>query len=334
MVEQPQALLEVRDLSVRFRMKRGLFGSRSYTVQAVNGVSFDVSAGETFGLVGESGSGKSTIGRALLRLVDADEGTIRLDGRPVETLHGRMLDFRRDLQVVFQDPYSSLNPSMVVGDIVGEPLTIHFGLRGAARDERVMQLLEQVGLRGDQIERFPSEFSGGQRQRIAIARALALEPRVIVCDEAVSALDVSTQSQVISLLEELQARLGISYLFIAHDLAVVRHISHRIGVLYLGQLMEVGPSERVYEVPAHPYTRMLLDAVPVADPLEQKRRKAARKARPVAELPSPTSLPTGCPFHPRCPMAKDVCRTRFPERREVPGGGWVACHVWEPGETP
>jgi len=325
--DEKPALLEVRDLTVHFKLKKGLLGGGNYTVRAVNGVSFDIAAGETFGLVGESGSGKSTVGKALLRLVDINHGTISLEGEPVHQLRGRMLDFRRDLQVVFQDPYSSLNPSMIVRDIVGEPLYIHFGQKGAERDARVAGLLDRVGLNPDQMERYPSEFSGGQRQRIAIARALALEPKLIVCDEAVSALDVSTQSQVIGLLEELQATFGLSYLFIAHDLAVVRHISHRIGVLYLGQLMEVGPSDRVYEAPAHPYTRMLLEAVPVADPQVQRQRKAARRRLPVTELPSPTDLPGGCPFHTRCSEAMDVCRHEVPKKVPVPGGGWAACHL-------
>lgn len=322
-------LLEVRDLAVHFRVKRGVLGMASYDVRAVNGVDFEISSGETFGLVGESGSGKSTVGRALLRLVPIERGEILLNGKPVHELTGRMLDFRRDLQVVFQDPYSSLNPSMIVGDIVGEPLTIHFGLRGAERDERVASLFEQVGLAADQMERYPSEFSGGQRQRIAIARALALSPSVIICDEAISALDVSTQSQVIGLLEELQERLGLSYLFIAHDLAVVRHISHRIGVMYLGQIMETGPAERVYEAPAHPYTKMLLAAIPVVDPALQKRRKAERRKLPVTELPSPTDLPTGCPFQTRCPQAESICRESAPARVAVAGGGWAACHFVE-----
>lgn len=326
-------LLEVRDLAVHFLVRRGIFGAGNYTVRAVNGLDFEIGHRETFGLVGESGSGKSTVGRALLRLVPIERGEILLAGKPVHQLQGRMLDFRRDLQVVFQDPYSSLNPSMVVGDIVGEPLTIHFGLRGRERDEKVAHLLEQVGLAADQMERYPSEFSGGQRQRIAIARALALAPSVIICDEAISALDVSTQSQVIGLLEELQEKLGLSYLFIAHDLAVVRHISHRIGVMYLGQLMEVGPADRVYESPMHPYTRMLLAAVPVVDAVAQKRRKAERRKIPVTELPSPTDLPGGCPFHTRCAEAMAVCRREVPARVPVSGGGWVACHLYDADQT-
>ncbi len=322
-------LLKVNDLTVHFDIRRGFLGRESYTVKAVNGVSFDIGTKETLGLVGESGSGKSTVGKALLRLVDVTSGSIELAGTPVQHLEGRMLDFRRDLQVVFQDPYSSLNPSMIVSDIVGEPLSIHFGLHGKERDKRVAELLEQVGLGAYLLERYPAEFSGGQRQRIAIARALALSPRLIVCDEPVSALDVSTQSQVINLLESLQEQFGISYLFIAHDLAVVRHISDRIGVMYLGQLMELGPAERIYEAPHHPYTRMLLAAIPVVNPIEQKQRKAERRLIPVTELPAPTNLPTGCPFHTRCPDAMEVCTSIRPQRVPISTGGWVACHLYD-----
>ncbi|MEX0941706.1 MAG: ABC transporter ATP-binding protein [Pseudomonadales bacterium] len=322
-------LLEVDDVTVRFTVKRGLLGGGSYQVKAVNGISFEICQRETFGLVGESGSGKSTIGNALLRLVNIDSGSIRLEGKPVHELKGRMLDFRRDLQAVFQDPYSSLNPSMIVADIIGEPLTIHYGLRGAERNKRVSGLLERVGMASDQLERYPSEFSGGQRQRIAIARALALEPKLIICDEPVSALDVSTQSQVISLLEQLQETMGISYLFIAHDLAVVRHISDRIGVLYLGQLMEVGPADRIYDTPAHPYTQMLLAAIPVVDPAVQRERKQERRKLPVTELPSPTDLPDGCPFHTRCIHVMDICRKKVPRKIPVAGGGWAACHLYD-----
>ncbi len=327
-------LLQVDDLHVHFTLRRGLLNQQKVIVRAVNGVSFSLQPGETLGIVGESGSGKSTLGRALLRLVPVTSGDMRLDGRSITALRGRMLDFRREVQVVFQDPYSSLNPAMVVADIVGEPLTIHHGLRGVARDQRVGDLLEEVGLGRHQLERYPSEFSGGQRQRLAIARALASEPRVIVCDEAVSALDVSTQSQVINLLEDLQARTRVAYLFIAHDLAVVRHISHRTGVMYLGRLMELGPTERLFEAPAHPYTRQLLDAVPVLDPVAQKRRKSARRILPVVELPTPTRLPAGCVFHTRCPYVMDVCRREVPEPTPVRAGGWVACHLQVSGPKP
>lgn len=321
-------LLRVTDLEVTYQTRRGLFGRQRQDVRAVNGVSFDVHQGETLGLVGESGSGKSTIGRALLRLKEISAGSMTLKGRDIAQLRGQVLDFRRDLQVVFQDPYSSLNPAMVIADIVGEPLTIHHGLKGEARKHRIAELLSQVGLAPYLMERYPSEFSGGQRQRIAIARALALSPEMIVCDEAVSALDVSTQSQVINLLAKLQADLGLAYLFIAHDLAVVRHISHRIGVLYLGKLMEIGPAERVYDEPSHPYTRMLVDAVPVTDPVIQKRRKAARQLIPAVELPGPLDVPAGCPFHTRCPEVMDHCRDVLPEPVTLAGSVTVACHLY------
>ena len=329
MTEAP--LLDVDDLHVDFRVRRGLFGAASYTVHAVAGVTFRIERGETLGIVGESGSGKSTLGRALLKLVGATRGSIRLGGQDVGELKGRMLDFRRDLQVIFQDPQASLNPSMVVADIVGEPLTIHFGLRGKERDTRVAQLLERVGLAAYHLERYPSEFSGGQRQRIAVARALALEPRLIVCDEPVSALDVSTQSQAINLLEELQESFGIAYLFIAHDLAVVQHISHRVGVMYLGRLVELGPADRVHEQPAHPYTEMLLAAAPVTDVATQRQRKAARRQLPATELPSPIDPPSGCPFHTRCTYAMDICRREMPEPTPIDGGGWAACHLQSTG---
>ncbi len=330
-MSEPNApLLAVNDLHVTFRVRRGWFGRRSFVVRAVNGISFEIHSGETFGLVGESGSGKSTVGRALLKLVDAERGDILLNGRPVAELRGRMLDFRRDLQVVFQDPYASLNPTKVIGDIVGEPLLIHGLVRTRAeRESRVAELLTQVGLAPELMERYASEFSGGQRQRIAVARALALSPKLIVCDEPVSALDVSTQSQVVNLLEELQQTLGLAYLFIAHDLAVVRHLSHRIGVMYLGRLVEVGPAERLYESPAHPYTKMLLAAIPVPNPEEQRVRKAQRRLLPVTELPSPTNVPSGCAFHQRCPHAQPLCRTDEPVAKAVPGGGSAACHLIE-----
>ena len=295
---------------------------------AVNGVSFELGRGETLGLVGESGAGKSSIGRALLKLVDLAAGSILLEGKDVGLMRGRILDFRRDLQAIFQDPYSSLNPSMVVGDIIGEPLKIHFDLTENERKARIVKLMEQVGLSAHQMQRYPSEFSGGQRQRIAIATALALNPKIIICDEAVSALDVSTQSQVINLLEELQSRMKIALLFIAHDLAVVRHISDRIGVLYLGQLLEIGPTERISESPHHPYTKMLLAAVPVTDPIEQKRRKEIRQGIPVVELPDPSSIPKGCPFSTRCPDVMEQCHAVKPVSSEVPGGGLVRCHLY------
>lgn len=328
-----EELLRVEQLSVQFRIRRGLLGRKSYTVHAVHNVNFDLHRGETLGLVGESGAGKSTVGRALLRLQDISSGSIRLNGEEIGRLKGQLPELRRNLQAVFQDPYSSLNPSMVVGDIIAEPLKVHFNLTRAERESRVGELMEQVGLRARQMQRYPAEFSGGQRQRIAIATALALDPAIIICDEAVSALDVSTQSQVINLLQELQQRLRLAYLFIAHDLAVVRHISDRIGVLFLGQLVEIGPADRICERPAHPYTRMLLDAVPVPDPVVQRKRKAKRRATNVGEICSPTELPTGCPFSSRCPKVMDVCRTRLPGATPVAGGGVVSCHLYTNGDV-
>ena len=303
-------------------------GSKSYNVMAVNGVSFELDSGETLGIVGESGAGKSTIGRALLKLVEASSGTILLEGEEVGKKKRQILNFRRDMQAIFQDPYSSLNPSMVVADIIGEPLKVHFKMKERERKERVAILMEQVGLSPHQMQRYPSEFSGGQRQRIAVATALALNPKIIICDEAVSSLDVSTQSQVINLLEELQDRLEIALIFIAHDLAVVRHISDRIAVLYLGQLMEIGPSDRICDEPAHPYTKMLLASVPVTDPVEQKKRKKIRQQMPVAELPGPNSIPIGCPFSTRCPDVMKKCHANKPVAVEVPGGGQVSCHLY------
>ena len=325
---QAPPLLSVENLTVRFRIRRGLFGQKSYDVLAVNDVSFTLNKGETFGLVGESGAGKSTIGRALLKLCEKASGSIHLEGRDVGELSGKILDFRRNLQAVFQDPYSSLNPSMIVSDIIAEPLKIHFKMTNGERKARVAELMEQVGLSPHQMQRYPSEFSGGQRQRIAIATSIALDPKIIICDEAVSALDVSTQSQVINLLEELQSRMGIALLFIAHDLAVVRHISDRIGVLYLGQLLESGPADRICDSPAHPYTKMLLAAAPVTDPVEQKRRKVIRQSLPIMESPAPTDIPVGCPFSTRCPDVMDKCHTTSPTVSEVAGGGHVACHLY------
>jgi oligopeptide/dipeptide ABC transporter ATP-binding protein len=309
-------------------MRQGLLGAKSYDVVAVDDVSFELKSGETLGIVGESGAGKSTIGRALLKLEKVSSGTILLDGKPIGETRKAVLDFRRDLQAIFQDPYSSLNPSMIISDIIGEPLKVHFNMTEKERKDRVAELMQQVGLSPHQMQRYPSEFSGGQRQRIAVAAALALGPRIIICDEAVSALDVSTQSQVINLLEELQERLGIALLFIAHDLAVIRHISDRIGVLYLGQFMESGPCDRVCDEPAHPYTKMLLASVPLTDPVEQKVRKKIRRELPVAELPSPTQIPPGCPFATRCTEAMSHCHDVKPESVSLPGGGEVACHLY------
>jgi len=322
-------LVQARNVSVTFRRK-SLF-SRAREVKAVNDVSFDIGRGETLGLVGESGSGKSTTGRALLRLVPVDSGTLEVDGSDLGSTHGRELRrLRRQMQMVFQDPYSSLDPSATVGSSIAEPLRVHDGLSARQSWPRVQELLEQVGLRPSHATRYPYEFSGGQRQRVAIARALALKPQLIVCDEAVSALDVSTQNQVINLLEDLRDELGLSYLFIAHDLAIVRHIAHRVAVMYLGRIVESGPAERVYNHPAHPYTQALLSAIPMPDP--SKRHRADRIVLR-GDLPDPASPPPGCPFQTRCAYAMDVCREVMPDSTPVAGGGEVACHLQTSGPT-
>jgi oligopeptide/dipeptide ABC transporter ATP-binding protein len=297
---------------------------RQPAVHAVRDVSFTIARGETLGLVGESGSGKSTTARGMMRLVEPTGGRVILAGQDITALGGReMRRARRDMQMVFQDPYSSLDPSRVIGLSVGEALEVHTKLSASDRHEQVRELLRRVNLSPDLYERYPYEFSGGQRQRIAIARAIALRPRVVVCDEAVSSLDVSTQNEIINLLEELQAELGMSYLFIAHDLAVVRHISDRIAVMYLGHIVEEGPSERVFNEPAHPYTEMLLAAVPSPDP--SRRGSSAELVH--GELPDPARPPAGCPFRSRCRYALDECATTMPTASAVPGGGTVRCHA-------
>jgi peptide/nickel transport system ATP-binding protein len=319
-------MLEIKDLHVSFR-GAGRFG-RGPTVKAVDGVSLHIDRGETLGLVGESGSGKSTTGRAVLRLVPVESGEIRVDGHDVTRHRGAQLRrLRRQMQMVFQDPYSSLDPSAPVGASIAEPLRVHEKLSKQAMRERVAALLDLVGLRPSHAERYPYEFSGGQRQRVAIARALALHPRLIVCDEAVSALDVSTRNQVITLLEDLRDRFGLSYLFIAHDLAVVRHISHRVAVMYLGRIVETGPVERVYEQPAHPYTQALLSAIPVSDP-EQKHVKRIVLA---GDVPDPAAPPPGCPFHTRCAHAMEICSRVVPEPTPIAGGGTAASHLQTSG---
>lgn len=320
-------LVVVRDLDVTFRKKKMLAPTRE--VRAVNDVSFDIGRGETLGLVGESGSGKSTTGRALLGLVPIESGEIAVDGHDLKRTKGRELrQLRRLMQMVFQDPYSSLDPSATVASSIAEPLRVHQGLSPKKAWSRVLELLELVGLRPSHANRYPYEFSGGQRQRVAIARALALQPQLIVCDEAVSALDVSTQNQVINLLEELRDEFGLSYLFIAHDLAIVRHIAHRVAVMYLGHIVESGPAERVYERPAHPYTQALLSAIPVPN-----REHANRSERILlhGDLPDPSDPPPGCPFQTRCAHAMDICRQSMPPMTKVEGGGEVACHLQTAG---
>ncbi|TFZ04996.1 ABC transporter ATP-binding protein [Ramlibacter rhizophilus] len=320
-------LLQVRDLAVEFRLKRGLLRP-ARTLQAVRGVSFDIERGQTYGLVGESGSGKTTIGRAILRLVPSSGGSIVFDGQDIGAF-GRHtpLAYRRDVQVVFQDPMSSVNPRQSVGTTLAQAIARHRPMDADERRREVRRLVDSVGLASYYTERYPHELSGGQRQRVAIARALAVRPRLIVCDEPVSALDVSTQAQVINLLVDLQREFGLSYLFIAHNLDVVRHISHRIGVLYLGRLVEQGGAEAVHGAPSHPYTRMLMASTLVADPKVQAQRSRERRGQVRSELPSPLAPPTGCAFHTRCAWAAENCRTVMPLLQAAPQAGVQgACH--------
>ena len=310
-------LLEVEGLKKHFPVRRG-------SVHAVDGISFGVAQGETLGLVGESGCGKSTAGKAILRLIEPTAGRIRLGGKDITHLSpAAMRPHRRELQAVFQDPYSSLNPRMSAGAIVGEPLTNYRISKGKDLEERVAGLFARVGLRAEQMRRYPHEFSGGQRQRLGIARALALNPRLIVADEPVSALDVSVQAQVINLLMDLQEEYRLSYLFIAHDLAVVQHISHRVAVMYLGQIVELAERRRLFAAPLHPYTQALLAAVPQPDPGAKRRDRIILKG----DLPSAIDPPAGCRFHTRCPQAFARCRSEAPPLREVHPGHWAACHL-------
>jgi oligopeptide/dipeptide ABC transporter ATP-binding protein len=319
-------VLRVAGLKKHFPVRRGLLQSVAGHVRAVDGVSFDIQAGETLCLVGESGCGKSTVGKTILRLQEPTAGQIWLGGTEVTTLsEEQMRAHRRQVQMVFQDPYSSLNPRMRVGQIIAEPLENFDIAHGAEKDRQVLALLDKVGLRQDAVARFPFEFSGGQRQRLGIARALALNPRLIVADEPVSALDVSVQAQVLNLLMDLQEEFGLSYLFVSHDLAVVEHIGHRIAVMYLGRIVELAPRERIFAQPQHPYTEALMAAAPIAAP-------KARNARLVIEgdVPSPINPPPGCHFHTRCPYAEARCRVDAPPLQEIAPGHVVACHLRQP----
>ncbi|WP_395710784.1 ABC transporter ATP-binding protein [Reyranella sp.] len=320
-------LLSVADLAKHFPARRGvIFQSIVGTVRAVDGLSFHVAPGETLALVGESGCGKSTTGRLVLRLIEATAGTIQFAGRDVRGLdRGALRELRRDMQIIFQDPFASLNPRLSVGDALAEPLRLHGLASGATLRRRIDELLGEVGLSPWHALRYPHEFSGGQRQRIGIARALASRPRLIVCDEPVSALDVSIQAQVINLLQDLKRRLGLAYIFIAHDLAVVRHISDRVAVMYLGKIVELGPKRSLFAMPRHPYTQALLSAVPVPDPAAQRAR-----IRLAGDVPSPLNPPPGCRFHTRCSHAQERCRTEEPALRPIGTSGQiVACHFAE-----
>jgi oligopeptide transport system ATP-binding protein len=320
-MSQQHPLLEVTDLVKHYPVRSGILRRAAGAVHAVDGVSFTVGAGETLGLVGESGCGKSTVARSVLRLVEPSSGRIRLDGTDITHLGKTALrPHRRSMQIVFQDPFASLNPRMRAGDIVGEPLSVHGLASGRDKQERVAKLFEQVGLRADQMRNFPHQFSGGQRQRICIARALALGPRLIVCDEPVSALDVSIQAQVINLLIDLQRAHDFSYLFIAHDLAVVSHISHRVAVMYLGRIVEIADKTELFKNPRHPYTQALLASVPVADP-------TIKRLKPLVDgdVPSPVNPPSGCAFHTRCRYAVDRCKSERPTLREAGERHQVAC---------
>ncbi|MBL8699104.1 MAG: dipeptide ABC transporter ATP-binding protein [Alphaproteobacteria bacterium] len=316
-------VLEVKGLKKHFPIRAGLFQRVVGQVYAVDGISFSMNAGETLGLVGESGCGKSTAGKSIIKLIDPTAGEVRLNGRRIDGLQrGEMRPVRRELQFVFQDPYSSLNQRLTAGAIVAEPLRNFTDDRAARRRERVAELFRKVGLRPEQMDRYPHEFSGGQRQRIGIARALAPNPSVIICDEPVSALDVSVQAQVINLLEDLQRELGLAYLFIAHDLAVVEHISDRVAVMYLGRIVELAEKRALFAQPLHPYTEALLSAVPVPDPKTRRKRIILK-----GDVPSPSRPPSGCHFHTRCPYAEARCRSEPPALRETSPGRHVACHL-------
>jgi oligopeptide transport system ATP-binding protein len=320
------SLLRVENLKVHFPVKHGVFSRVKNWVKAVDDVSLTVGEGETVGLVGESGCGKTTLGRAIIRLLEPTAGKVEFEGTDIATLSGSELRTKRKrFQMIFQDPYGSLNPRMTVGQIIGEPIDIHgLATTRADKEKRIAQLLADVGLNSMHSQRYPHEFSGGQRQRIGIARALAVKPKLIVCDEPVSALDVSVQAQIINLLQDLQREHGLAYLFIAHDLAVVEHISQRIVVMYLGKVVEQGDAKTIVNTPQHPYTKALISAIPVVDP-DSKRQRIVLPG----DVPSPINPPSGCPFHPRCPLAEERCKSEVPKLRELKNGQLAACHLAE-----
>jgi len=324
-MEQP--LLKVKNLKKHFPIKNKLFQKQNSSVKAVDGISFDVNRGETIGLVGESGCGKSTTGRMLMKLLEPTEGEIYYNGENVTNLEERdFRPYRKKIQMIFQDPYASLNPRMKVGDIISEPLIIH-NFDKSTREKKVKDLLEIVGLSGYHAKKYPHEFSGGQRQRIGVARALIMNPELIIADEPVSALDVSIQSQILNLLDDLQEEFKLTYVFIGHDLSVIEHISDRVGVMYLGKLVELAPKEKLYAEPLHPYTKALLSAVPIPDPTDKRERIILS-----GDIPSPANPPSGCTFHTRCPFAFDKCKQVVPKWREVKEGRFAACHLLDEEE--
>jgi oligopeptide transport system ATP-binding protein len=324
MSDKKDVILSVKDLKMHFPIFRGVIQRQVGAVHAVDGISFDIRRGETLGLVGESGCGKSTTGRTILQLYKATAGSVLYNGSDLTKLKNEdMRKMRRHMQMIFQDPYASLNPRMTIRDIVGEPLLVHDVAKGNEIDKRVSELLELVRLNPAFASRYPHEFSGGQRQRVGVARALALQPELIICDEPISALDVSIQAQIVNLLEELQQKLNLTYLFIAHDLSMVRHISNRVAVMYLGVIVEIADKNDLYENPLHPYTQALLSAVPIPDPNKEIRRRIILEG----DVPSPVNPPSGCRFRTRCPLAAEICAEKRPEFREISPDHFVACHM-------
>lgn len=321
-----EILIEVKNLKKYFPVKNEFLGGEKKFVKAVDGVSFNIRKGETFGLVGESGCGKLTLGRSITRLYDITEGDILFEGTNIAKLSKKeMNSFYRKIQTIFQDPYSSLNPNMTVRELVNEPLALHTKLSKDERNKKIKKLLEMVGLSESDMDKFPYEFSGGQRQRIGVARAISTEPDFILCDEPISALDVSIQAQVVNMLEDLQKELKLTYLFVAHDLSMVKHISDRIGVMYLGKIVEISDSNELYKNPLHPYTKALLSAIPIADP---KKAKKSEISLIKGDVPSPIDIPTGCRFHTRCPYATEKCKIVEPEIKEIEKNHFVSCHLY------